>query len=131
MCSFAGCSRIERVRKTSGFRLRKSLPPQPRSSILRGYRQATHSGIWRQRRGIVLSDADPNAIAQDLFWGAFLIAGQTWAVLNRLYVHEDIYDAVCEEPTAVAAMPMGNGLDKNNVLGPLRNNAQSILWTGW
>lgn len=75
--------------------------------------------------GIVLPDADPKAIAEDLFWGAFINTGQTCAALKRLYVHEDIYDAVCEELTAVArAMPMGNGLDENNVLGPLQNKAQ-------
>ncbi|MEJ1195154.1 aldehyde dehydrogenase family protein [Pseudarthrobacter sp. CCNWLW207] len=75
--------------------------------------------------GIVLPDVDPKAIAQDLFWGAFINTGQTCAALKRLYVHEDIYDAVCTELTTVAkAMPMGNGLDENNVLGPLQNKAQ-------
>ena len=75
--------------------------------------------------GIVLPDADPKAIAEDLFWGAFINTGQTCAALKRLYVHEDIYDAVCEELTEVAAaMPMGPGLDENNVLGPLQNKAQ-------
>jgi acyl-CoA reductase-like NAD-dependent aldehyde dehydrogenase len=75
--------------------------------------------------GIVLPDAGPKAIAQDLFWGAFINTGQTCAALKRLYVHTDIYDAVCEELTAVAqAMPMGVGLDENNVLGPLQNKAQ-------
>jgi phenylacetaldehyde dehydrogenase len=75
--------------------------------------------------GIVLPDADPKAIAEDLFWGAFINTGQTCAALKRLYVHEDIYDAVCEELANVAkAMPMGNGLDENNVLGPLQNQAQ-------
>ena len=75
--------------------------------------------------GIVLPDADPKAIAEDLFWGAFINTGQTCAALKRLYVHDDIYDAVCEELTKVAAaMPMGNGLDEANVLGPLQNRAQ-------
>jgi phenylacetaldehyde dehydrogenase len=75
--------------------------------------------------GIVLPDADPKTIAQDLFWGAFINTGQTCAALKRLYVHTDIYDAVCTELTAVAkAMPMGVGLDENNVLGPLQNKAQ-------
>ncbi|MFB8371302.1 aldehyde dehydrogenase family protein [Pseudarthrobacter sp. NPDC055928] len=75
--------------------------------------------------GIVLPDADPKAIAEDLFWGAFINTGQTCAALKRLYVHEDVYDAVCTELTTVAkAMPMGNGLDENNVLGPLQNKAQ-------
>ena len=72
--------------------------------------------------GIVLPDADPKAIAEGLFWGAFINTGQTCAALKRLYVHDAIYDAVCEELTAVAAaMPMGDGLDEANVLGPLQN----------
>src|SRR3954452_19698828 len=75
--------------------------------------------------GIVLPDADPKAIAEGLFWGAFINTGQTCAALKRLYVHEDIYADVCEALTAVAQqMPMGVGLDENNVLGPLQNKAQ-------
>lgn len=75
--------------------------------------------------GIVLPDADPQTIAQDLFWGAFINTGQTCAALKRLYVHEDIYDDVVAALAQVArAMPMGVGLDENNVLGPLQNKAQ-------
>lgn len=75
--------------------------------------------------GIVLHDADPAAIAENLFWGAFINTGQTCAALKRLYVHEDIYDQVCEALTKVAqSTPMGVGLDENNVLGPLQNKAQ-------
>ena len=81
--------------------------------------------------GIVLPDADPKAIAEGLFWGAFINTGQTCAALKRLYVHADIYDAVCEALTIVAAaMPMGNGLDENNVLGPLQNRAQYDIVAG-
>jgi acyl-CoA reductase-like NAD-dependent aldehyde dehydrogenase len=80
--------------------------------------------------GIVLPDADPKAIAEGLFWGAFINTGQTCAALKRLYVHDDIYDAVCSELTAVAAaMPMGVGLDENNVLGPLQNRQQFDIVT--
>lgn len=75
--------------------------------------------------GIVLPDADPQAIAEDLFWGAFINTGQTCAALKRLYVHEDIYDDVVESLADVAqAMPMGVGLDEDNVLGPLQNKQQ-------
>ena len=38
--------------------------------------------------GIVLPDADPQAIAEGLFWGAFINTGQTCAALKRLYVHD-------------------------------------------
>src|SRR5262249_59660076 len=34
--------------------------------------------------GIVLPDVDARAIAQDLFWGAFINTGQTCAALKRL-----------------------------------------------
>ncbi|MET4059455.1 acyl-CoA reductase-like NAD-dependent aldehyde dehydrogenase [Arthrobacter sp. UYP6] len=78
--------------------------------------------------GIVLPDADPKAIAEDLFWGAFINTGQTCAAMKRLYVHEDLYEAVCQALTEVAAaMPMGVGLDENNVLGPLQNEAQYTI----
>lgn len=75
--------------------------------------------------GIVLPDVDPRAIAEGLFWGAFINTGQTCAALKRLYVHTDVYDAVCAALVDVAkAMPMGRGLDEQNVLGPLQNRAQ-------
>lgn len=75
--------------------------------------------------GIVLPDADPQAIAEGLFWGAFINTGQTCAALKRLYVHEDIYEDVCQALTAVASqVPMGPGRDEENVLGPLQNKAQ-------
>ncbi|MGY1653506.1 aldehyde dehydrogenase family protein [Geodermatophilus sp. SYSU D01119] len=75
--------------------------------------------------GIVLPDVDPKAIAEGLFWGAFINTGQTCAALKRLYVHTDVYDEVCAALTEVArAMPMGRGLDERNVLGPLQNKAQ-------
>ncbi|OPX10161.1 aldehyde dehydrogenase family protein [Mycobacterium sp. AT1] len=75
--------------------------------------------------GIVLPDVDPRAIAEDLFWGAFINTGQTCAALKRLYVHADVYDDVCAALVDVAkAMPMGRGLDEANVLGPLQNRQQ-------
>ncbi|OFV78621.1 aldehyde dehydrogenase family protein [Rhodococcus erythropolis] len=75
--------------------------------------------------GIVLPDVDPAAIATDLFWGAFINTGQTCAALKRLYVHTDVYEAVCTSLVEVArTMPMGRGLEEHNMLGPLQNRAQ-------
>lgn len=75
--------------------------------------------------GVVLPDVDPAAVAENLFWGAFINTGQTCAALKRLYVPESIYDQVCQALVEVAGkMPMGVGLDENNVLGPLQNKAQ-------
>jgi hypothetical protein len=44
--------------------------------------------------GIVLPDADPQAIAEPLFWSMFLLNGQACIGLKRLFVHEDVYDAL-------------------------------------
>ncbi len=75
--------------------------------------------------GIILPGTDAKAIAQDLFWGAFINTGQTCAALKRLYVHDSVYDEVVEALAEVArATPMGNGLDEDNVLGPLQNKQQ-------
>ncbi|HEC11480.1 MAG TPA: aldehyde dehydrogenase family protein, partial [Acidimicrobiales bacterium] len=74
---------------------------------------------------IVLPDVDPEAIAMDLFWGAFINMGQTCACAKRLYVHDDIYEDVVAALDAVAeGIPMGNGLEEGNLLGPVQNRPQ-------
>ncbi|MFZ5965149.1 aldehyde dehydrogenase family protein [Thalassococcus sp. BH17M4-6] len=75
--------------------------------------------------GIVLPDADPKAIAEGLFWGAFINNGQTCAAMKRLYVHDDIHDAVCEALVAYArTIKVGEGTQDDSVLGPVQNRAQ-------
>lgn len=75
--------------------------------------------------GIVLDDADPKAIAEDLFWGAFINNGQTCAALKRLYVHESIYAAVCKELVEFAkTVKTGDGFAADVQLGPLQNQMQ-------
>lgn len=75
--------------------------------------------------GIVLPDADPAAIAEGLFWGAFLNNGQTCAAMKRLYVHDSLHDAVCDALVAYAEkIPVGDGLDEASVLGPVQNRMQ-------
>jgi acyl-CoA reductase-like NAD-dependent aldehyde dehydrogenase len=78
--------------------------------------------------GIVLPDADPAAIAEGLFWGAFINNGQTCAALKRLYVHSSIHDQVAEALVAYAAkIPVGDGRLDTSVLGPLQNEKQFNL----
>ena len=75
--------------------------------------------------GVVLPDADPKAIAPGIFWGAFINGGQTCAALKRLYVHDGIYDAVCQALVDFAkTVPMGDGMDENAQLGPIQNEMQ-------
>ena len=75
--------------------------------------------------GIVLPDADPKGIAEQLFWGAFLNNGQTCAAMKRLYVHESIHDEVCEHLVGFARrVPVGDGMEEKSLLGPVQNRMQ-------
>lgn len=81
--------------------------------------------------GIVLPGTDAAAIAENLFWGAFINTGQTCAALKRLYVHDSVYEEVISALKDVAVkMPMGNGLDEANVLGPVQNKNQFDIVSG-
>jgi len=74
---------------------------------------------------IVLPDADPNAIAMGLFWGAFLNMGQTCACMKRLYVPDALHDRVVAAlANIVHAMPMGDGMQPNVAMGPVQNRMQ-------
>ncbi|WP_353346418.1 aldehyde dehydrogenase family protein [Litorivita sp. NS0012-18] len=75
--------------------------------------------------GIVLPDVDPKAIAEGLFWGAFINNGQTCAAMKRLYVHESIADEVGAALAEFAkAIPMGDGMSEDSILGPVQNQMQ-------
>lgn len=75
--------------------------------------------------GIVLPGTDVDAIADTLFWGAFMNTGQVCAALKRLYVHDSIYaETVAALAARAEAAPMGSGHDKANRLGPVQNPAQ-------
>lgn len=74
---------------------------------------------------IVLPGTDARAIAEGLFWGTFLNAGQTCACIKRLYVHEDDYDSMVAALSDLARqMPIGDGMDESNLIGPLQNEMQ-------
>lgn len=75
--------------------------------------------------GIVLPDVDPAAIAEGLFWGAFLNNGQTCAAMKRLYIHDSLHDAVCDALVAhVESIPVGDGLEEASIFGPVQNRMQ-------
>ncbi len=75
--------------------------------------------------GIVLDDVDPKTAAQKIFDGAFQNSGQVCIAMKRLYVHESIYDEMCDELAAIAdATVIGDGLEQGTKLGPLQNRMQ-------
>jgi acyl-CoA reductase-like NAD-dependent aldehyde dehydrogenase len=75
--------------------------------------------------GVVLPGTDIGPLLEKLFWGCYINAGQTCASLKRLYVHESQYDEVVQRFADFAAtIPVGNGLDPKNLIGPLSNRMQ-------
>jgi len=75
--------------------------------------------------GIVLDDVDPKTAAQGIFDGAFQNSGQVCIAMKRLYVHESIYDEMCDELAAIAkASVVGDGLEQGTQIGPLQNKMQ-------
>lgn len=75
--------------------------------------------------GIVLPDVNPKETAPKLFQGAFQNNGQVCIAMKRLYVHESIYDAMCDELAALADQAVvGDGLEQGTQLGPLQNRMQ-------
>lgn len=74
---------------------------------------------------IVVPGTDAKAISEGLFWGAFLNMGQTCACIKRLYVHENDYDHVVAALSDLARqMPIGDGMNDANLIGPLQNEMQ-------
>lgn len=75
--------------------------------------------------GIVLEDADLDVAAERIFGSAFLNGGQTCAALKRLYVHDSIFDALCEKLVKLADQQvLGDGLDPAVNFGPVQNKMQ-------
>ena len=74
---------------------------------------------------IVLDDADPKEVSAKIFTAAMFIAGQACIAIKRLYVHDSIYDAVCEELGRLARETVvGDGLEPGTQMGPIQNQAQ-------
>ena len=75
--------------------------------------------------GIVLPDVEMKTLVEPMFWGAFINSGQTCGALKRLYVHDSVYDEVCDSLVEYGRnVPMGDGMDERNLLGPLQNERQ-------
>lgn len=75
--------------------------------------------------GIVLDDVDVREVAQGIFNAAFFNCGQVCLAIKRAYVHDSIYDAMCEELARLAeAAVVDDGLAQGAQIGPIQNKAQ-------
>ncbi|PCJ90492.1 MAG: aldehyde dehydrogenase, partial [Hyphomicrobiales bacterium] len=72
---------------------------------------------------LVLDDADLERATQAANFGAFMHQGQICMSIERVIVHEKIYDAFIEKfLPRVAKLKVGTTTDKGNILGPVINN---------
>jgi len=72
--------------------------------------------------GYVRADADLDAAVDGLMDGAMFNSGQCCCGIERIYVHESLYDAFVEKAvTLVSGMVLGNPLDELTTIGPMAN----------
>ena len=70
--------------------------------------------------GYVRADADLDAAVAGLMDGAMYNAGQCCCGIERVYVHESLYDAFVEKAVAeVSKLVLGNPLEEATTLGPM------------
>lgn len=75
--------------------------------------------------GLILGDVDPKEIAPKIFDACFPNNGQVCIAMKRVYAHESIYDALCDELAEIAkSKKIGDGTEEGVHLGPLQNEAQ-------
>ncbi|MEM9330718.1 MAG: aldehyde dehydrogenase family protein [Pseudomonadota bacterium] len=72
--------------------------------------------------GYVMEDADLDAAVDTLIDGAMFNSGQCCCGIERIYVHESLFDAFVEKAVSlVNTYRLGNPLDPETTLGPMAN----------
>ncbi|MBS9715595.1 aldehyde dehydrogenase family protein [Pseudohalocynthiibacter aestuariivivens] len=72
--------------------------------------------------GYVMEDADLDAAVDTLIDGAMFNSGQCCCGIERIYVHESLFDAFVEKAVAIVkGYKLGNPLDTETTLGPMAN----------
>lgn len=70
--------------------------------------------------GYVMDDADLDAAVDTLMDGAMFNSGQCCCGIERIYVHESLFEAFVDKSVAwVRAMKLGNPLDPETSIGPM------------
>ncbi len=81
---------------------------------------------------IIEPDADLHVAAQRCVTGGFSYSGQTCISVQRMYVHDEVYDAFLNQLLPlVEALPTGNPADDSTVIGPLINERAAIRVETW
>lgn len=70
--------------------------------------------------GYVMDDADLDVAVETLVDGAMFNSGQCCCGIERIYVHESLFDAFVEKAVAIVnGYKLGNPLDPDTTLGPM------------
>lgn len=70
--------------------------------------------------GYVRADADLDAAVDTLIDGAMFNSGQCCCGIERIYVHESLFDAFVEKAVAIVeGYKLGNPLDQDTTIGPM------------
>ena len=70
--------------------------------------------------GYVMEDADLDAAVDTLIDGAMFNSGQCCCGIERIYVHESLYDAFVEKAVAIVkGYKLGDPMDTSTTLGPM------------
>ncbi|MEY4872493.1 MAG: hypothetical protein RLZZ563_1823 [Pseudomonadota bacterium] len=81
--------------------------------------------------GYVRHDANLDAAVDTLMDGAMYNAGQCCCGIERIYVHESLYDAFVEKAVAwVKTLTLGNPFDAGSTLGPMANKRFAAVVRG-
>ena len=72
--------------------------------------------------GYVMEDADLDAAVDALIDGAMFNSGQCCCGIERIYVHENLFEAFVQRAVAIVnCYKLGNPLDPETTLGPMAN----------
>jgi acyl-CoA reductase-like NAD-dependent aldehyde dehydrogenase len=81
---------------------------------------------------IVHRDADLDYAAERVTWGGFTYAGQSCISVQRVYLHEEIYEAFLENLLPrVAALRVGDPLDEATDVGPVIDREAAERIEAW
>jgi glyceraldehyde-3-phosphate dehydrogenase (NADP+) len=81
---------------------------------------------------VVAADADVDYAAERVAWGGFSYAGQTCISVQRVYVHESVYDRfVSQLIPRVEALKVGDPLDPDTDVGPVIDTGNADRIEEW
>jgi len=81
---------------------------------------------------IVDEDSDLDDVTQRIVFGAFYQSGQSCIGVQRIFIHERIYDELRDRLIeATRALPAGDPKDENTFIGPMISEREAVRLEEW